>query len=152
MTTVPVRLSATVMNLLAKTGEERYQTAAGLEADLRRCLTAWETSRQIDAFPLGEQDVSERLLIPERLYGRERQIDALLVAFDRVAASGSRRLRRQRPDCVERPAANVCAIGIGSRPRVTARQRYRGFNIGLCIRELSHPALDPRQTSFGSAS
>jgi len=85
---VPAQLSAIVMRLLAKTAEERYQTAAGVEADLRRCLAAWETSRRIEAFPLGAQDVSERLLIPERLYGRERQIDTLLAAFDRVVTSG----------------------------------------------------------------
>src|SRR5206468_7918684 len=38
MSTVPAQLSAIVMKLLAKTAEERYQTAAGVEADLRRCL------------------------------------------------------------------------------------------------------------------
>ena len=36
------------MKLLAKTAEERYQTAAGLESDLRRCLGEWETSGCID--------------------------------------------------------------------------------------------------------
>ena len=30
------------MKLLAKTAEERYQTAAGVEHDLRRCLAEWE--------------------------------------------------------------------------------------------------------------
>jgi serine/threonine protein kinase len=34
----PEVLSAIVLKLLAKTAEERYQTAAGLEADLQRCL------------------------------------------------------------------------------------------------------------------
>src|SRR6202162_673002 len=65
----PRALSAIVMKLLAKTAEERYQTAAGVEADLRRCLAAWELYRRIDQFPLGEHDGSDRLLIPERLYG-----------------------------------------------------------------------------------
>jgi hypothetical protein len=74
------------MKLLAKTAEERYQTAAGLEADLRRCLAEWESQGRIDPFPLGAHDVSDRLLIPEKLYGREREIDALLAAFDRVVA------------------------------------------------------------------
>jgi len=32
-------VSAIIMKLLAKTAEERYQTAAGVENDLRRCLT-----------------------------------------------------------------------------------------------------------------
>ena len=53
---IPVPVSAIVMKLLAKTAEERYQTAAGLERDLRRCLAHWEADRRIGAFPLGQQD------------------------------------------------------------------------------------------------
>src|SRR6202162_872086 len=86
---VPGPLTAIVMKLLAKTGEERYQTAAGVEADLRRCLADLELYGRIDRFPLGEHDGSDRLLIPEKLYGREREIDALLASFDRVGATGT---------------------------------------------------------------
>jgi PAS domain S-box-containing protein len=85
---IPRQVSAIVMKLLAKMAEERYQTAAGLESDLRRCLTEWETQHRIDEFPLGEHDTPDRLLIPEKLYGRESEIDALLAAFDRVVAGG----------------------------------------------------------------
>ena len=87
--TVPASVSAIVMKLLAKTAEERYQTAAGVENDLRRCLAEWETQRRIDQFPLGEHDIPSRLLIPEKLYGRAREIDTLLTSFDRVVASGN---------------------------------------------------------------
>ena len=76
------------MKLLAKNAEERYQTAAGLEADLRRCLSTWHSHGRIDSFLLGADDFSGRLLIPEKLYGREREVDALLAAFDRVVAGG----------------------------------------------------------------
>src|SRR5258706_11879732 len=86
---IPGPLSAIVMRLLAKTAEERYQTAAGVEADLRRCLAALESFGCIDPFALGAHDVSHRLLIPEKLYGREREIEALLAAFDRVVANGT---------------------------------------------------------------
>jgi PAS domain S-box-containing protein len=86
---VPAPVSAIIMKLLAKTAEERYQTAAGAESDLRRCLAEWETLRHIDEFPLGEHDTPDRLLIPEKLYGRAREIDALLASFDRVVASGT---------------------------------------------------------------
>jgi predicted ATPase len=80
------------MKLLAKTAEERYQTAAGIEADLRRCLAEWESLGRIDPFPLGTQDVSDRLLIPEKLYGRESEIETLLAAFDRVVTGGTSEL------------------------------------------------------------
>src|ERR1700676_3970921 len=86
---VPGPLSAIVMKLLAKTAEERYQTAAGVEADLRRGLAEWESHGRIDPFPLGAYDTSDRLLIPEKLYGREREIDTLLASFDRVVANGA---------------------------------------------------------------
>ena len=77
------------MKLLAKTAEERYQTAAGLESDLRRCLAAWEAQRRIEDFPLGEHDTPDRLLIPEKLYGREREVETLLASFDRIVKSGA---------------------------------------------------------------
>jgi len=85
---LPEPLSAIIMKLLAKTAEERYQTAGGLEADLRLCLAEWESYGRIDPFPLGAQDASDRLLIPERLYGRQREIETLLACFDRVVAQG----------------------------------------------------------------
>ena len=92
MMAIPAQLSAIVMKLLAKTAEERYQTAAGVEADFRRCLAALVSFGRIDPFPLGTQDASDRLMIPERLYGRGREIDTLLAAFDRVVNHGTTEL------------------------------------------------------------
>jgi predicted ATPase len=85
---VPLPVSAIIMKMLAKTAEERYLTAAGVESDLRRCLADWETRGRIDEFPLGEHDTPDRLLIPEKLYGRSREIETLLASFERVVASG----------------------------------------------------------------
>ena len=90
--TVPAPISQMIMKLLAKTAEERYQTAVGLESDLRRCLEAWEAERRVDDFQLGERDTSDRLLIPEKLYGRARELETLLAAFDRVVNGGATEL------------------------------------------------------------
>jgi PAS domain S-box-containing protein len=120
---VPVPVSAIVSKLLAKTAEERYQTAAGLERDLRRCLAAWETQHRIDAFPLGQQDTPDRLLIPEKLYGREQEIEALLAAFDRVVTSG--------------------------RPELVLVSGYSGIGKSAAVNEL-HKALVPSRGLFAS--
>jgi PAS domain S-box-containing protein len=85
---IPDPISAIVSKLLAKAAEERYQTAAGLEADLRKCLAEWGSLERIEPFPLGACDIPDRLLIPEKLYGRDAEREVLLSAFDRVADSG----------------------------------------------------------------
>jgi PAS domain S-box-containing protein len=85
---IPAPISDIVLKLLAKPSEERYQTAAGLEHDLRICLEQWEAHGRVEAFSLGECDMPDRLVIPEKLYGREREVEALLAAFDRVVGGG----------------------------------------------------------------
>ena len=87
---IPAAISGIVMKLLAKPAEDRYQTAAGVERDLRRCLGEWERDGRIEPFALGERDRSDRLMIPEKLYGREHEVETLLTAFDRVIESGAR--------------------------------------------------------------
>ncbi|HXA92745.1 MAG TPA: AAA family ATPase, partial [Steroidobacteraceae bacterium] len=120
---VPAVVSALILKLLAKTAEERYQTAAGLERDLRRCLAAWEAQQRIDAFPLGQQDTSDRLLVSEKLYGREREIEILLAAFDRVVTSG--------------------------RPELVLVSGYSGIGKSAVVNEL-HKALAPTRGLFAS--
>jgi PAS domain S-box-containing protein len=121
--TIPGVVSTVILKLLAKTAEERYQTAAGLERDLRRCLAAWEAQHRIDAFPLGQQDTPDRLLIPQKLYGREREIDTLLAAFDRVITSG--------------------------RPELVLLSGYSGIGKSAVVNEL-HKALVPPRGLFAS--
>ena len=77
------------MKLLAKTAEERYQTAAGVESDFRRCLTEWEARAPHRRVPAGPTGHARPALIPEKLYGREREIETLLASFDRVVKSGT---------------------------------------------------------------
>ncbi|GGA29899.1 serine/threonine-protein kinase [Okeania sp. KiyG1] len=82
---IPEVLSDIVMKLMAKNAEDRYQSALGLKFDLEKCLSQWEEAGKIETFELGERDVSDRFLIPEKLYGRETEVQALLDAFERVA-------------------------------------------------------------------
>ncbi len=86
---MPAVLSAVVMKLLAKTAEDRYQTAAGVNVDLQRCLSMYEASDAIEAFPLGAHDIPDVLRIPEKLYGREPEVATLLAAFERVVSQGA---------------------------------------------------------------
>src|SRR6202040_1087471 len=83
----------------------------------------WESRRQIDPFPLGAHDVPDRLLIPERLYGREHEIDTLLAAFDDVMASGT--------------------------PGLVLVSGYSGIGKSSVVNEL-HKALVPQRGLFAS--
>ena len=82
---VPGVLAAIVHKLMAKNAEERYQSAAGLKYDLERCLSEWKETGEIAPFEIGTHDLSDRFLIPEKLYGRTAEVDRLLSAFERVA-------------------------------------------------------------------
>ncbi|NEQ64992.1 MAG: AAA family ATPase [Symploca sp. SIO2D2] len=84
---IPLAVSAIVMKLMAKTAEERYQSAFGLQADLEQCQQQLQTTGKIDSFHLGIQDISEKFQIPQKLYGREQEIETLLATFARVSGS-----------------------------------------------------------------
>jgi PAS domain S-box-containing protein len=120
---IPSTVSAIIMKLLAKTAEERYQTAVGLERDLRSCLEQWEARGRIDEFPRGEHDTPDRLLIPEKLYGRTSEINALLASFDRVVAGG--------------------------RPELVLVSGYSGIGKSSIVNEL-HKSLVPPRGLFAS--
>jgi predicted ATPase/signal transduction histidine kinase len=86
---VPSIVAAIVAKLMAKNAEDRYQSAVGLKHDLAQCLIQWKETGKIIAFELGQHDLSDRFLIPEKLYGREGEVQVLLDAFERVASGGS---------------------------------------------------------------
>ena len=71
---VPEVVSNIVLKLMAKNAEDHYQSALGLKHDLEQCLQAWETTGEIARFELGQRDVCDRILIPEKLYGRETKV------------------------------------------------------------------------------
>lgn len=85
---IPRQLEAIVLKLLAKTAEDRYQTASGVENDLQRCLASWTATGNMATFPIAANDTGEGLRVADSLYGRERDIANILSAFKRVAAEG----------------------------------------------------------------
>jgi PAS domain S-box-containing protein len=86
---IPEQVSDIVMKLLAKAAEDRYQTASGLAADLLRCFHAWREGGSVSPFPLAGDDTPDRLIIPEKLYGRDGELGRLLAVAERVASRGS---------------------------------------------------------------
>ncbi|MEH2261829.1 ATP-binding protein [Nostoc sp.] len=86
---VPEAISAVILKLLAKTAEERYQSAWGLKADLEECLFQLQTTGKIENFVPGRQDKSGHFLIPQTLYGRKAEVAKLMAAFKRVADGSS---------------------------------------------------------------
>lgn len=115
---VPPSVCAITMKLLSKTVEERYQTAAGVESDLRRCLGEWQALGRIQDFAPGGHDTPDRLMVPERLYGRGRDIDTLLAAFDRIVAGGQ--------------------------PELVLVSGYSGIGKSALVNELHKPLVPPR--------
>ncbi|MBR9883412.1 MAG: serine/threonine-protein kinase PknK, partial [Oceanospirillales bacterium] len=79
---VPDAVSAIVLKLMAKNPEERYQSCAGLLYDLARCADLVATGRPIAPFALGEKDVVQKFLVPQRLYGRDAEVQSLLGLFE----------------------------------------------------------------------
>ncbi len=88
-TDIPPSLSAIVLKLMAKNAEDRYQSAYGLKADLELCQRQWQSGRPCSGFTPGQHDISDRFHIPQKLYGRETEIDILLRAFQRVSEGSS---------------------------------------------------------------
>lgn len=83
-TEVPEAVSAIVLKLLAKNSEARYQSVDGLIHDLAFCTLELAADREIKSFELGEKDVVEKFLVPQNLYGRERELEKLLELFEEV--------------------------------------------------------------------
>jgi len=85
---IPQMLCDIIIKLLSKVAEQRYQSALGLQFDLELCLKQLETTGEVQSFVLGEQDISDRFQIPQKLYGRELEIAKFLQAFERVVSQG----------------------------------------------------------------
>ncbi|MEH2280704.1 MAG: AAA family ATPase [Nostoc sp.] len=81
---IPPILSDIISKLMAKNAEDRYQSALGLKHDLEVCQNQWQKTGNIAPFELGVRDISDSFVIPEKLYGRQSEVETLLAAFKRV--------------------------------------------------------------------
>jgi len=79
---VPALVSDIVAKLMAKTAELRYQSAAGLKADLETCLEMLDKTGDIGSFKLGRKDNFNIFYLPQKLYGRQKEVSTLLGTFN----------------------------------------------------------------------
>ncbi|MBN3942638.1 AAA family ATPase [Nostoc sp. NMS9] len=86
---IPQVLSDIVMKLMAKNAEDRYQSALGLKFDLEACLSQLQETGEIKHFPIAQRDLCDRFIIPDKLYGRETEVETLLQAFERVSTGAT---------------------------------------------------------------
>ncbi|MBC1218697.1 AAA family ATPase, partial [Nostoc sp. UCD120] len=86
---IPQVFSNIVMKLMAKNAENRYQSALGLKHDLEECLYQIQETGTITYFEIAKRDICDRFIIPEKLYGRETEVEKLLKAFERVSVGNS---------------------------------------------------------------
>ena len=81
---IPKALSDIILKLTAKTAEERYQGSWGIKADLTRCIEQYTLHQQIEPFKLATFDLPDRFEIPQKLYGRSREVNEIVSLFDQV--------------------------------------------------------------------
>ncbi len=144
---IPQVVADIVMKLLAKNAENRYQTAEVIKADLEKCLNSWQTTGEIANFLPGEFDRSPQLSIPQKLYGREAEVDRLLAAFERVGTRHCRILTGDEvlpenlsPDTVLLPVEQSLA----GRSEIVLVSGYSGIGKTAIINEVHKPIVRQR--------
>ena len=116
---IPAAVSNIIAKLLAKNAEERYQSAWGIKADLEECLNQLNTRGKISEISLASQDICDRFQIPQKLYGRETQINTLLAAFERVTDNRPRTQEQKRVEMM------LVAGDCGSGKSLLAQEIYK---------------------------
>ena len=82
----PVQISNIIDKLLSKNAEDRYQSAHGLKQDFQICLQEFISNKTISLFTLGKNDFSGKFQLPQKLYGREKEIETIVSSFEKCAA------------------------------------------------------------------
>lgn len=132
---IPKSLSELIMKLMAKNAEDRYQSAHGIKSDLEQCRQQWQASETIISFPIGQHDATDTFQIPQKLYGRQRDVETLLAAFDRVGTAAP------EPGFDEPKTDEQPAVG---RTEVMLVAGYSGIGKSSLIYEVHKPIMQKR--------
>jgi predicted ATPase/tRNA A-37 threonylcarbamoyl transferase component Bud32 len=81
----PKVLEKIVLKLIEKNADSRYQSASGLNADLKQCLDQFNKNNSISDFKIAQQDFYPGFQLSQKLYGRELEIDKLITTFEKTA-------------------------------------------------------------------
>jgi len=139
---IPTVLSDLVLKLLAKDAEDRYQSTAGILADLESGLSAWQSTGHLAPFPLATQDFTGELQIPQKLYDRELEVARLLAAYERVAAGSGRGEEWPGGRVAQWPGESTA--GISSHVELLLITGYSGIGKSALVRELYRPITERR--------
>jgi predicted ATPase/signal transduction histidine kinase len=120
-------ISDIICKLMAKNAEDRYQSAFGLKHDLELCLNNLQVQKQIEPFELATKDISDQFIIPEKLYGREVEVQELLDAFDRVINPPQHHLEKEE---VVRKGVEIVVV-----------KGYSGMGKTAVVNEIHKPIL-----------
>jgi predicted ATPase/class 3 adenylate cyclase/tRNA A-37 threonylcarbamoyl transferase component Bud32 len=82
---VPAALSAIIAKLISKNAEDRYQSSYGLVNDLEKCRDEINKGYHDFDFELALSDVSHTFQIPQKLFGRDNELERLEFYFDNAA-------------------------------------------------------------------
>jgi len=126
---IPKTVSNLVMKLLAKSAENRYQSAWGIQADLQLCLQQLQEKNKITEFSLGYQDISDKFQISQKLYGREQEITTLLAAFERVAGESQKSKFRSQSK-IQNPKSKIEMVLVSG---------YSGIGKSALVQEIYKP-------------
>ncbi len=86
---IPKVIGNIIMKLLEKSSDQRYHSASGLIADLENCLFLLNEKGGISDFELGMHDQSDIFHIPQKLYGREKELEDIRSEFKTICRGGS---------------------------------------------------------------
>ncbi|TAN67262.1 MAG: hypothetical protein EPN17_11435 [Methylobacter sp.] len=91
-TEIPRQLSKIICKLVFKQPEKRYQSAAGLLADLIRCRDDYAVTGAIVEFPVGLRDRTRRIIFISKMVGRYLECELIQREYDEVIGGAFRSL------------------------------------------------------------